>query len=81
LDIYSSHPPQNPICFPKEKKTLHWFYGKCIKQNFSAQIELKILPWVGTNGTTSSSSLNVFEKTPKFLRTKLKILELHQNKF
>jgi hypothetical protein len=22
LYIYSSHPPQNPICFPKEKKTL-----------------------------------------------------------
>ncbi len=38
LDIYSSHPPQNPICFPKEIKNLRWFYGKCIKQNFNAQI-------------------------------------------
>jgi hypothetical protein len=38
-------------------------------------------PWVRTNGTTSSSSLNVFGKTLKILRTKLKILELHQNNF
>jgi len=39
------------------------------------------LPWVGTNGTTSSSSPNNLGKPLKFLRRKLKILELHQNKF
>jgi len=71
LDIYSSHPPQNPICFPKEKKDLHWFYEKCIKQNFNAQIQLRILPWVGTHGTTSSSSLEIFGKTPKIPQKKV----------
>jgi len=40
------------------------------------------LPWVGKNRTTSSSSLKKnLGKPLKFLRTKLKILELHQNKF
>ncbi len=41
----------------------------------------KLVKWCKQNGTTSSSSLNVFGKPLKFLRTKLKILELHQNKF
>jgi hypothetical protein len=39
------------------------------------------LSWVGTNGTTTSSSLFFLGKPLKILRTKLKILELHQNKF
>jgi hypothetical protein len=39
------------------------------------------LPWVGTNGTASSSSLIYLGKPFKILRTKLKILEFHQNKF
>ncbi len=29
------------------------------------------MPWVGTNGTTSSSSLNKFGKTPKILKKKV----------
>jgi len=39
------------------------------------------LSWIGTNGTTGSSSLNFLGRPLKFLITKLKILELHQKKF